>query len=123
MGQLANIFPTSQEFYHERAQGNSQDRIGRLSMIKNERQLHVTRTLLERLEQDLTKVKQSNERPSMRKLQESALIGQIEDLKSQIREYEEIWGSHKQIPELKNFDDLPNALVKARLSLGLTQKE
>ncbi|SRR6266571_3161832 len=92
-------------------------------MIKNERQLHITKTLLEKLEQDLANVKQSNERPSMRKLQESALIGQIEDLRSQIREYEEIWGSNKHIPELNSFEDLPNALVRARLSLGLTQKE
>src|SRR5439155_8805260 len=92
-------------------------------MIKNERQLHITKTLLEKLEQDLAKVKQSNERPSMRKLQESALAGQIQDLTNEVREYEAIWGSNKAIPELRSFDDLPNALVRARLSLGLTQKE
>src|SRR5205807_6719959 len=49
--------------------------------------------------------------------------GQIQDLTNEVREYEAIWGSNKAIPELRSFDDLPNALVRARLSLGLTQKE
>lgn len=92
-------------------------------MIKNERQFHITKTLLEKLEQNLAEVRKSNERPTMKQLQEEALKSQLVDLKNEILEYESTWASKRQIPELESFDEIPNALVRARLSLGLTQRE
>ncbi len=92
-------------------------------MIKNDRQYRIAKAQLEKFEQSLTETRQSTERLPIKKLQEDALKSQIEDLKKEIEEYESIWASNQSIPELESFDEIPGALIKARLSQGLSQKQ
>lgn len=66
-----------------------------------------------------------NKEPISEKLQmeEAAVKEQIKELETEIQEYHEIWGRRIPIPELTSFQDIPKALIRARLSLGINQKE
>jgi len=91
-------------------------------MIKNEREYRIAKAQVDKFEENLTKTK-SNGKTPIEKLQRDALMSQIGDLKTEIQEYADIWGSKQPIPELESFDDLPSALIKARLAQGLSQKD
>ena len=93
-------------------------------MIKNEREYRIARARVESFEESLTEIKRSSDGANrITSLQHDALKGQISELKTEIDEYESLWNSKKPIPELESFDQIPTALVKARLSQGLSQKE
>jgi transcriptional regulator with XRE-family HTH domain/Zn-dependent peptidase ImmA (M78 family) len=56
-------------------------------------------------------------------LEESAVREQVKELENEIKEYHEIWGSRATIPALSSLQEIPGALIRARLSLGLSQKD
>jgi len=95
-------------------------------MIKNERQLGMTRSQLRKFQEHLSlieKEKEKGEVSSLLDIEENAIRQQITRLEDQINEYEYLWKSGVPIPELQSIEDIPSSLIKARLSLGLTQKE
>jgi len=94
-------------------------------MIKNERQLRITKSKLEEFKEYLSllvKSKKDSKMPELTAIEENAIRSQIKELEEQIEEYVSLWGSRTPIPILENFEEIPRALVKARISLGLSQK-
>lgn len=95
-------------------------------MIKNKRQLRITKSQLNKFRHHLTSIEKVKERGNkllLIKAEREAIKSQIKDLEDQVREYESLWSSRTPIPKLQSFENIPRALIKARLSLGLSQKE
>lgn len=95
-------------------------------MIKNERQLRITKTQLDNFQKHLkliAKEKKDGRDSELLYVEETAIKEQIKELKNQIADYESIWGSKKIIPVLDSIDKIPRALIEARLSFGLSQRE
>ncbi|MGB5970009.1 MAG: helix-turn-helix transcriptional regulator [Spirulinaceae cyanobacterium] len=97
-------------------------------MIKNERQYRVTQSQTKKFEEALTQLAQnlSNSKkvhPLLLKAQQDALQSQLNDLREELLEYEALKSGRQEILELHSLDELPSALIKARIASGLTQKE
>jgi len=96
-------------------------------MIRNERQYRITKSQAENFRHSLSeaRAKASTDMPeALRwKLQENALRSQLADLESDLREYENLQSQQHGTLEVGSLDELPNALIKARISSGLTQKQ
>jgi transcriptional regulator with XRE-family HTH domain len=93
-------------------------------MIKNERQYRITKTQLDELTQMLSEVLQQpivNER--FQRLEAEGLRTQISDLRAQIEEYDSLVAGEQPILTLESFEELPQALIKARIAAGLSQKD
>ena len=97
-------------------------------MIKNERQYRITKAQADRFSATLRGLEQ---RPSMvegvhpliAKSQQEAVRSQLEDLESELREYESLKAGEFQLDQLNVVADLPVVLIKARIAQGLSQKE
>jgi transcriptional regulator with XRE-family HTH domain len=96
-------------------------------MIKNERQYRITKARLEEFEQALagTSSKKATDPADelWLKIQSDALTSQLDEFRGELREYEELRAGGLDILEVNSLDALPQALVKARIAAGLTQKE
>lgn len=97
-------------------------------MIKNERQYNATRKQIERLEQGLRSLLAQPaptelEDVLFRQIQEDALRGQLVDLRTEVREYEDLRTGKQTSLELDSIDELPRALIAARISSGMTQND
>ena len=97
-------------------------------MIKNERQYRITKAQSERFSQTLANFRlRSGENagihPLIAKAQEDALMSQISDLASELREYESLKSGHFPKDHLDMINDLADVLIKARVAQGLTQKD
>ncbi len=100
-------------------------------MIKNERQYRITRTQAQQFERALAQLQvsagsQSGEleglHPLLRKAQREALESQLGDLREQLAEYEAL-ASGGQTTFVSHSFDLPNALIRARIAAGLSQRD
>src|SRR5881396_2078026 len=96
-------------------------------MIKNERQYRITKAQAQKLRRALTLLARSlgkgNVHPVLRKAQADALRSQLADLRGEIRQYESLRSGKKKTLELDSLDDLPRALIEARIAAGLSQKD
>jgi DNA-binding transcriptional regulator YiaG len=96
-------------------------------MIKNERQYRITRTQAEKFERALTQVRSEDVvgegQPVLREAQADALKSQLGDLRAELAEYESLKSERKKVLELESFEELPRALVRARIASGLSQRE
>jgi len=94
-------------------------------MIENERQYKSTRSKLAELEQARPRVREGSERysPRIGKALRAATESQIEDLKREIREYEELCQRRTARLTMKSLVELGDCLIKARLFRGYTQAE
>lgn len=93
-------------------------------MIKNERQYRITKAQLDELAQALSEMTQQpvvNER--FQRLEAEGLRTQIAQLRSQIEEYDSLVAGEHVILTLESFEELPHALIKARIAAGLSQKD
>ena len=63
------------------------------------------------------------EHPLIAKAQEDAIRSQLEDLESQLREYESLKAGNFELGDLNVVAELPTALIKARIAQGLSQKD
>lgn len=94
-------------------------------MAENERQYKITRAQLGRLEKALEQASKSSEKLSP-KLREGVVAGiqsQIEDLKTELREYEDLKAKKVADLFLESLAQLGEILIKARLARGYTQAE
>lgn len=97
-------------------------------MIKNERQYQATSKQMVLLERDLEALV-SQPRPSepderlFWQIRENAIRGQLIDLQSERREYDDLISGSVTSLRLDSIDDLPLALIAARLSSGLSQRK
>ncbi len=93
-------------------------------MIKNQRQYRITKTQASRFRRAIVEMKSSPGQgvpPVLRKAQVAGLRSQLQDLKSELRDYETLRSGRRAIPMLPSFQRLPHALIRARIASGLTQ--
>jgi transcriptional regulator with XRE-family HTH domain len=98
-------------------------------MIRNERQYKITKSQADNfraaLEQQTgQRVPNSASVEYLRwKVQHDAIENQLKELEEEIREYEALQDSDSASIEINSFEDLPRALIQARIAVGLTQKQ
>ena len=94
-------------------------------MIKNERQYRITRAQADGLSRTLENLGQRAEgvHPLIAKAREDALRSQIEELQAELRDYESLLSGGFEPDDLQAVAHLPTMLIRARIALGLTQKD
>jgi transcriptional regulator with XRE-family HTH domain len=95
-------------------------------MIKNERQYRITKAEAEKFQGSLEgwdPTPPDGIDPAIHAAQKSALESQLQELKRDIAEYETLRSGRQQVLEVDSFEDFPDALVRARIAAGLSQKE
>ncbi len=94
-------------------------------MIRNEREYRITQAQAAEFERSLAALasRESDLHPALRQAQVNAVRSQLEDLRGELAEYDSLAKGNYRVLELSSLDDLPNALIKARIAAGLTQKE
>lgn len=97
-------------------------------MIKNERQYRITRAQAEKFAQALAQMEgQPREaagvHPLLRKAEADALRSQLESLRDEVAAYEDLRSGKARVFVSHSFDELPAALIKARIASGLSQKD
>ena len=97
-------------------------------MILNERQYGITKTKIKEFEEALAKLN-SNPIPETinEQLRHQAHIdivnSQLEEWNEEVKEYEELKKGEIESLKLDSFEQLPEALIKARIIRGLTQAQ
>ena len=95
-------------------------------MIANERQYRITKSEAQKFAASIQKLEAqppTDLHPLLIKAQRDALVSQLEELEEDILEYETLKNSGQTGLDLENILELPNALIKARIAVGLTQKQ
>ena len=97
-------------------------------MIRNERQYRITKAQAQKLQSALMQLKagvggDAHVHPRLRQAEMDALESQWESLQTEIAEYEALLNGRQKSFSLNSFDELPRALIKARIASGLTQRE
>lgn len=95
-------------------------------MIKNERQYKIAKSQLEKFSrsvEDIVDKKNNNLHPLLIKAQKDALESQLEEIKKEMEEYDQLKKSRPPMLELQSIEDLPKILIKTRISLRLSQKD
>lgn len=95
-------------------------------MITNERQYKITKAELKKFEEALA---QQGKRditedvdPRIRVAVGGALESEVDELRRQLREYEDLREGRVQSRTLRSLSDLPTALIQARIASRVTQK-
>lgn len=97
-------------------------------MIKNERQLQITKEMIIKFEQAIDQLEHHPSPsdptdPEMRQVQLAALNSQLHDLRAEVVEYEALREGRVKRLKLDSFGELPHALIKARIAAGWTQRQ
>lgn len=95
-------------------------------MIKNERQYRITKAQMDRFGDSLSELRQKSDaemHPIQRRVQIDALQSQHKELKMLVDEYEALREGKLSVLELHSFDEIPDALIKARIASGMSQKD
>lgn len=94
-------------------------------MIKNNKQLALTRKRIEEFSGAIEKLQTEEPKfsPLLAKAQVDALICQRDELVQQAEEYEHLLSGDLVVFDVNSLADLPKALIMARISMGLTQKD
>ena len=95
-------------------------------MIKNERQYRITKAQVARFEAALQEVSARNAAtaPSvLERAQEQALGSQLADLKAEVSDYEMLKSGTVTTFQAETFEELPTALIRARIATGMSQKD
>lgn len=97
-------------------------------MIKNNRQYALTKKQLEHFYSSLEEVKKNPPTnkaldPLFPKIYVEAIMSQIFDLEAELKEYEALVSGEIKTFECSSLAELPSLLIKARISMGLSQKE
>jgi HTH-type transcriptional regulator/antitoxin HigA len=97
-------------------------------MITNDRQYKITKSKVEKFQLDLedlaTSINSAKEvHPKILEAQKNAIRYQLNQLLSDVREYEDLKEGRTIITTIKDLKDLPVALIKARIANNLTQSE
>lgn len=96
-------------------------------MIKNERQYRITQARVEEFRQAIAQAEQERRtiklHPKLQQAQADALRSQLQTLERELREYDELKSGRLKVLTYASFDELPKALVQARIARGWTQKD
>lgn len=93
-------------------------------MIANERQYRITKTAAGRFEEALAQGQdpRSDLDPRFQQAMRDGIESQIEELREQLAEYEALRSGRVAVLELNSLKELPEALIRARIASGLSQK-
>ncbi|MBO3461076.1 helix-turn-helix domain-containing protein [Aetokthonos hydrillicola Thurmond2011] len=96
-------------------------------MILNERQYKITKVQIKKFEEAIEQLNNSalanDENQKLRyRVHLESLQSQLEELREEVEEYEQIKDGKIKCLKL-SFDQLPEALIKARIARGLTQEQ
>jgi DNA-binding Xre family transcriptional regulator len=93
-------------------------------MIANERQYRITKTAAREFEAALARLEtvEAHRPPDMRRVMREAMESQLEELREEIAEYDALRSGKVGVLELASLAELPDALIRARIAVGLTQK-
>lgn len=95
-------------------------------MIRNEKQYRITKAQLRRFEDalhDLSKQERpANITPRLWDAQRQAAASQRDELREQVEAYELLQHGKQNTVTLESVEDLPKALIRARISAGMTQE-
>jgi len=94
-------------------------------MIENEKQYRITKAQVRRF-QDAIAEMAGQKRPSnvgarLWEAQREAARSQMEELREQVETYEQLNASRSKAVVLETVEDLPKALIRARIAAGMTQ--
>ena len=97
-------------------------------MIKNERQYRITKAQAAKLEAALEAFSSQSAgdrktHPRLIKAQADALRSQLDSLRGELREYEDMKTGETPPPDLSYIAAVAQNLVRARIASGLSQKE
>jgi transcriptional regulator with XRE-family HTH domain len=93
-------------------------------MIRNDRQYQVTRAEARRFREAIEHLRASPaDDVEWRELDVSALEGQLETLEAELADYDALKRGEVGDFEVHTFGDVPQALIRARIAAGLTQRQ
>jgi ribosome-binding protein aMBF1 (putative translation factor) len=97
-------------------------------MIKNERQYRIAKAQAAKFEEALKAflAESRHDRtthPRLIKAQKDAMQSQIESLRRELTEYEDLESGNVPPPDLKYISLVPRDLIRARIAVGLSQRE
>lgn len=96
-------------------------------MITNERQYQITQKRLREFQQQITELNQNppseNANEQLRhRLYLKSFRASLEELQEEAQEYEKLKAGKIDYLQIEQFNQLPEALIKARIVRGLTQE-
>lgn len=95
-------------------------------MIRNDREYRITKAQAAEFEKSLSALGldvDTKLHPKIRKAQTDAVRSQLQDLRSDIGDYEALRDGRRGVIELTSLDELPRALIEGRIAAGLTQRD
>ena len=94
-------------------------------MITNERQYRITKTEAKKFADAVAHVDErcAHLDPILQRAMRESLESELEILREQLAEYEALRSGRIAVLELDSLTALPDALIRARIAGGLTQKE
>lgn len=92
-------------------------------MIKNDRQYRILRAEAEAFRSNIEKLKRQQDADPLHHAKILSLVGQYEELMSELSEYEMLRFGQRLDFRVTSLDELPIALIRARIASGLTQKD
>jgi len=96
-------------------------------MIKNERQFRITKAQAEKFRAAIKSLEPAppdeSVHPLLRKAELDGLRSQLADLDREIEEYAHLRSGRRSQVKVDQFEDLPRALIQARIASGLTQEQ
>ncbi len=95
-------------------------------MIKNERQYRITKSQIAKFEAALEELSARSGAPAearLRTLEADALRSQLDELRDEVGKYERLRSGRREPISIESFDQLPQALIQARIAAGLSQRE
>jgi ribosome-binding protein aMBF1 (putative translation factor) len=93
-------------------------------MITNERQYRITKAEIARFEEALAHADEdaADLSPRLRQAMHDQFASQLDDLRTEVEEYERLRSGRVAVIELESLVQLPDALIRARAAAGITQK-
>lgn len=94
-------------------------------MIANERQYRISKAEADRFERALGQLEVVAARRSaeLRDVMREAIASQLEELREQLADYEALKSGRVAVLEVEGLQNLPEALIRARIAARLTQRE
>src|ERR1035438_3626664 len=123
---ICGVFPGEQaDRRTERDSGNPAGK-EQAKVIKNEKQYRITKAQVRRFEAALAELagqqRPSNVAPRLWEAQRQAAQSQMEELREQVAAYERLHVGQSKEVLLEGVEDLPKALIRARIAAGMTQE-